>query len=288
MAKFVIFTDTGSDYSDAMSSKMGVKVIPLSYIVEDETYTAINDQLMKDTYQALREKKKVSTSCANIYTIKEMMEEELKKGNDVLYLAFSSGLSATYANGVEASNMLKEEYPERKIIVIDTLSASLGLGLLVTYACEFRDAGETIEDVAKFVEDNKLSLSHFFTVDEMYYLYNGGRITKSTYLIAQIAKIKPIMHVTDEGKLTALGKVIGRKKALKTIIEKVVQSIEEPEKQYIYISHGDCLEEAEYVKNKILEQIKVKDIFIDYISPVIGVHSGPGTLAVFFFSKHRI
>lgn len=131
-------------------------------------------------------------------------------------------------------------------------------------------------------------MSHLFTVDEMFYLYNGGRITRSTYLVARFAQIKPIMHVTDDGKLTAIGKVIGRKKALRTMIDKVVETIDEPEKQVIYISHGDCIKEAEYVKDELNKRIQVKDIFIDYISPVIGIHSGPGTLAIFYFSKHRI
>lgn len=126
-------------------------------------------------------------------------------------------------------------------------------------------------------------MSHLFTVDEMFYLYNGGRITRSTYLVARFAQIKPIMHVTDDGKLTAIGKVIGRKKALRTMIDKVVETIDEPEKQVIYISHGDCIKEAEYVKDELNKRIQVKDIFIDYISPVIGIHSGPGTLAIFYF-----
>lgn len=285
---YVIFSDSGSDYSDSMAKKMGVKIIPLSFFMKGEEHNVITDELMKETYDLLRQKEQITTSCANVYTITSMLEEELKKGNDVLYLAFSSGLSATYNNGVEAVNKLKEKYPERKIIIIDSLSASLGQGLLLTYACEFKANGESIEDVANFIETNKLRMSHLFTVDEMFYLYQGGRITKSTYLVARFAHIKPIMHTTDEGKLEALDKVIGRKKALNTIVDKVIKTIEEPEKQIIYISHGDCLEEAEYVKEQISKKIKVKDFFIGYISPIIGVHSGPGTIAVFYFSKHRI
>lgn len=285
---YVIFSDSGSDYSDEMAKKIGVTIIPLSFVMKGEEHKVITDELMKETYDLLRQKEQITTSCANVATIETMIEEELKKGNDVLYLAFSSGLSATYNNGVQAIKNLKEKYPERKIYIVDTLSASLGQGLLLTYACEFKNQGESIDDVRDFVESNKLRMSHLFTVDEMFYLYRGGRITKSTYLIARFAQIKPIMHTSDEGKLEAIGKVVGRKKALNTIVDKVVETIEDPEKQIIYISHGDCYEEAEYVKNQISKRIKVKDFFIGYISPIIGVHSGPGTIAVFYFSKHRI
>lgn len=285
---FMIFSDSGSDYSDSMAKKQNVKIIPLTYIVEGKEYNYVTDELMKQTYESLRRKEEVKTSCSNVYTIKTMLEEELKKGNDVLYLAFSSGISATYANGVIACDELRKLYPERKIIIIDSLSASLGQGLLLTYACEFRDQGETIEDIANFLEANKLRMSHLFTVDEMFYLYNNGRITKSTYLVARFAQIKPIMHTDDEGKLTAIGKVIGRKKALNTLVDKVVETIVEPEKQIIYISHGDCLDEANYVKDQLSKRIKVKDFYIGYVGPVIGIHSGPGTLAIFYFSKHRI
>ncbi len=285
---YVIFSDSGSDYSDSMAKKMNVRIIPLSYIMHGKEYTSITDELMKETYQSLRNKESVSTSCANVFTITKLLEEELIKGNDILYLAFSSGLSATYANGLKACDALRKKYPDRKISIVDSLSASLGQGLLLTYACEFRDQGESLEDVTRFLESNKLRMSHLFTVDEMFYLYNGGRITRSTYLVARFAQIKPIMHVTDDGKLTAIGKVIGRKKALRTMIDKVVETIDEPEKQVIYISHGDCIKEAEYVKDELNKRIQVKDIFIDYISPVIGIHSGPGTLAIFYFSKHRI
>ncbi len=285
---YVIFSDSGSDYSDSMAKKMNVRIIPLSYIMHGKEYTSITDELMKETYQSLRNKENVSTSCANVFTITKMLEEELVKGNDILYLAFSSGLSATYANGLKACDSLRKKYPDRKISIVDSLSASLGQGLLLTYACEFRDQGESLEDVTRFLESNKLRMSHLFTVDEMFYLYNGGRITRSTYLVARFAQIKPIMHVTDDGKLTAIGKVIGRKKALRTMIDKVVETIDEPEKQVIYISHGDCIKEAEFVKEELNKRIKVKDIFIDYISPVIGIHSGPGTLAIFYFSNHRI
>ena len=285
---YVIFSDSGSDYSDSMAKKMNVRIIPLSYIMHGKEYTSITDELMKETYQSLRNKESVSTSCANVFTITKLLEEELIKGNDILYLAFSSGLSATYANGLKACDALRKKYPDRKISIVDSLSASLGQGLLLTYACEFRDQGESLEDVTRFLESNKLRMSHLFTVDEMFYLYNGGRITRSTYLVARFAQIKPIMHVTDDGKLTAIGKVIGRKKALRTMIDKVVETIDEPEKQVIYISHGDCIKEAEYVKDELNKRIQVKDIFIDYISPVIGIHSGPGTLAIFYISKHRI
>lgn len=165
---YVIFSDSGSDYSDSMAKKMNVRIIPLSYIMHGKEYTSITDELMKETYQSLRNKESVSTSCANVFTITKLLEEELIKGNDILYLAFSSGLSATYANGLKACDALRKKYPDRKISIVDSLSASLGQGLLLTYACEFRDQGESLEDVTRFLESNKLRMSHLFTVDEMF------------------------------------------------------------------------------------------------------------------------
>lgn len=285
---FTIFTDTGSDYSDKMATEMGVKVLPLTYIINGESYISITDELMKFAYNALREKANVSTSCCNVYTIQNELEKELKKGNDIIYLAFSSGLSATYNNAIEARDNLAKEYQKSKIYIIDSLSASLGHGMLVTYASKLKNEGKSIEEVVDFIESNKLRLTHLFTVDNLYHLYNGGRITKSTYLIATVAKIKPIMHVNDEGKLEALTKVISRRKSLNTLINMTLESIDSNSKDLIYISHGDCLEDALYIKRKLLEKLPESEIYIDYISPVIGMHSGPGTVAVFYFSKHRI
>lgn len=285
---FTIYTDTGSDYSDLMARKMKVKILPLSYIINNESYVSITDELMKFTYNALRSKASVSTSCCNVYTIESEFEKELLLGNDVLYLAFSSGLSATYNNAIEAKNNIINKYPNSKIYIIDTLSASLGHGLLVTYASKLKDEGKSIEEVASFIENNKLKLTHLFTVDNLYYLYNGGRITKSTYLIASVAQIKPIMHVNDQGKLEALTKVICRRKSLNTLISKTLETIDTTNGNIIYISHADCIEDAKYIERKILEKMPQADILIDYISPVIGVHAGPGTVAVFYFSKHRV
>ena len=285
---YVIFSDSGSDLSNSKSKELNVKIIPLLYTIKNETYDSITDELMKFTYDSLRQREKVSTSCANIYTIQAALEEELKLGNDVLYLTFSSGLSATYANAIEACKNLRELYPNRKVHVIDSLCASGGLALLLIHACNKRNEGLGIDELVSFIEEYKLKMTHLFTVDEMYYLYNGGRINKSTYLIARFAQIKPIMHVSDEGKLTAMDKVIGRRKSLNTIINLIIETIENPEEQILFISHGDCKEDAEYIKRKVLEKINLKDVIIDYISPVIGVHSGPGTIAAFYFSKHRI
>ncbi len=285
---YKIFSDTGSNYTDEMAKEKNVTIIPLSFFINGKEYKNSNKQIMEEVYAALRRKENVTTGSINTFTFEEAFTKELEKGNDIIYLAFSSGLSGTYQNAMVAKKNLEEKYPDRKIIVIDSLSATLGQGLLLTYACEFRDSGESLEDVASFIEANKLRMSHLFTVDEMFYLYRGGRITKATYLVARFAAIKPIMHVDDEGHLQALGKVIGRKATLKKMIEMIVETIDEPEKQYIYIAHGDCQDDAMWFKNELEKRFKSKGIFVDYLTPVIGAHSGPGTMAIFYLSKHRI
>ena len=285
---YKIFSDTGSNYTDEMAKEKNVTIVPLSFFINGKEYKNSNKQIMEEVYAALRRKEKVTTGSASVYAFEEAFTAELEKGNDILYLAFSSGLSGTYANAVAAREELLEKFPDRKIIIVDSLCAALGQGLLLTYACEFRDMGETIEDVANFLETNKLRLSHLFTVDEMFYLYRGGRISRTTYLVARFASIKPIMHVDDDGHLTAIGKTIGRKSALKKMVEKVVETIEDPEKQYVYIVHGDCKEEAEWVRDELAKMFTPKEFFIDYLCPMIGAHSGPGTLAIFYLSKHRV
>lgn len=285
---YTIFTDTGSNYYDTLASENNVKVIPLPFIMKGEEYKDCDVELVKSVYARLRQKEDIHTSCANEEEIESALTPELEKGNDVVYLVFSSGLSATYQNALNVQARLQEKFPDRKIRIVDSLAAALGHGLLVTYACQLRDEGKTVDEVASWLEVNKMRMSHLFTVDSLFWLYRGGRISGATYALAKGLQIKPIMHTDDEGHLTAIAKAIGRKRSIKMMADKFCATIENPEEQIIYLGHGDCLEDALALQKLIEKKVKVKGWYIDYLCPTIGAHSGPGTLAIFYLSKHRI
>ena len=200
---------------------------------------------------------------------------------------FSSGLSTTYQSAVIAANDLSEQYPDRKILVVDTLCASMGQGLLVWYACQNRDAGLSLEENAQWCEDHKLNLCHWFTVDDLMYLKRGGRVSATTAIIGTMLQIKPILHVDDEGHLISVSKTRGRKASIQALAAKLEELGLEGENETVFISHGDCIEDAEYLASLIKERCGVKNVIISYIGGVIGSHSGPETLAFFFLGKHR-
>jgi DegV family protein with EDD domain len=215
------------------------------------------------------------------------MEPILKSGRDILSISFSSALSGTYNSARIAKEELQEKYPERKIIVIDSLSASMGQGLLVYHAAKRKQEGKSIEEVAKWVEENKLKLCHLFTVDDLNHLRRGGRLSPISAILGTILRVKPLLHVSIEGKLTVVSKSRGRHTSLDMLVQQMEKTIENPEGQTVFISHGDCLEEAEYVKEKMLAKLPIKDVVINYVGPVIGSHSGPGTIAIFYFGNDR-
>lgn len=215
------------------------------------------------------------------------MEEILKEGKDILNLAFSSGLSSTYSASAVAAQELSAEYPERKIYTVDTLCASLGQGMLVYLAARKKQEGASIEEVRDFVEDTKLKQCHWFTVDDLMHLKRGGRVSGATALVGTMLKIKPVMHVDDEGRLINMEKARGRKASLNALVEKMAESALNPSEQEIFISHGDCLDDAEYVAERVKERLGVKAVYINHVGPVIGAHSGPGTIALFFLGNRR-
>ena len=284
---YVIVTDSGSDLPKYLSDELGVKVIPLSVLVQGEE--PVNDDCVdrKEFYDKMRGGKTASTSAINIEAFTNAFEEILKTGSDMLYLGFSSGLSSTYQASVAAAEDLRERYPERKILTVDTLCASLGEGLLVSYAAWKRDEGRTIEETAAWVEENRLSLVHWFTVDSLVYLKRGGRVSAATALVGGMLNIKPVLHVDDEGHLVSVAKVRGRNASIKAMFDKIEETAIEPEKQIFYISHGDCLADAELLASMIREKYGDVKIVIDYVGAVIGAHSGPGTLALFFLGTTR-
>ena len=287
---YEIFTDSSANLTNELIDKYKVSVISLVFVSEGKEYVSYSKKEAVDLqpfYAMLRAKQTVTTSALNQNTAVAAFEPSLKEGKDIIYIGFSSALSATYISAEAALEELKKKYPERKIYASNSLAASLGQGLLVLYAAKMREQGKTIDEVFKWQEENKLKLCHYFTVDDLYYLFRGGRVKASKYLLANIINLKPIMHMDDFGRLIPLQKVIGRKKSISVLAEKVIENIVDADGQTIAISHGDCLDDALLLKQKILSSISVKDVIIHYVDPVIGVHSGPGTLAVFFLGDKR-
>ena len=288
MNKYVIITDSGTDFTNEMAEQFDVKVIDLRVSVEGQEPIANSNIDPKELYAMLRDKKNVSTSAVNFDDAKKAMEEHVKEGYDVLYLGFSSGLSSTFHSGKLAAEELSEEYPDRKVYAVDTLCASLGQGLLVYFAAMMRKNGADIDEVKAFVEQKRLNLCHWFTVDDLFFLKRGGRVSGATAVVGTMLGIKPVMHVDNEGKLIKVSVARGRKSSIDALFDKMKESMtEDPKDATVFISHGDCYEDAKYLGDRVTEELGVKSVTIGYVGPVIGSHSGPGTLALFYLGKGR-
>lgn len=290
MNDYILLTDSSCDLPAEMYAELDLKYVPLTFHHNDEVYKNYHDERdirIKDFYEQMRHGKVFKTSALNIQDFASAMEPYLTEGKDILYIGFSSGLSSTYNASETAANELKEKYPDRKIYTVDSKSASLGQGLLVYLAAKQRQLGKSIEEVRDYAEEMKLKVCHYFTVDDMKYLKRGGRISGATAAIATVLNIKPVMHVDNNGKLVAIEKARGRKAAVKSLINRAVEGAVQPNEQVFFISHGDCIEEAQQLGETLKEQLKVKQIVYNNIGPVIGSHSGPGTLAMFFIGKQR-
>ncbi len=286
---FWIVTDSCTDFPPTYVDKQhDITILPLTYQIDGKAYVPDGSEAsLRDLYAKLRGGKLSTTSQINSETWKETFQEILAKGHDVLALIFSSGLSGTYQAAVAAKDELKGQYPNQQLIVIDTLCASLGQGLLVHYALEKRDQGLSLKDTAQWVRDNVQNLIHWFTVDDLQFLRRGGRVSAAAAYFGGLIKIKPIMHVNWEGRLIPQEKVQGRKRSLRVLCDKVKEFAINPQEQVIFISHGDCLEEAQALAQMVREEVKPKDVMIGYVGAVIGSHSGPGTMAIFFLGKGR-
>ena len=284
---FQIITDSCCDFPTPMYGQLGLTFVPLTVEFRGNTFDDKNDDTLKDMYQGLRAGEVAKTSAVNPSRWSQAMEKALAAGKDVLVLAFSSGLSTTYQSAVIAAEELKDAYPDRKIQVIDTLCASMGQGLLVWYACKKRDEGLSLDEVAQWVLDNRCHLCHWFTVDDLMYLKRGGRISAATALVGTMLQIKPLLHVDDEGHLINMTKTRGRKAAIDAMVKKAQELGAGYDNSTMFISHGDCLSDAEYLSRQLKEKCGVKDVVISYVGAVIGSHSGPGTLALFFLGSHR-
>lgn len=290
MGKLVLTTDSCSDFGGKAVKEMGIKVIPLSVEIDGKSYRNYPDEReisTKQLYSLLREKKVATTSLINVGEFIEFFEEIVKAGDQILYIAFSSALSGTFNSSRLAVEELKTKYPDCEIVTIDSLCASSGQGLLVWYAWKLKEEGKSLQEIALLVESMKLKVVHLFTVDDLGTLKRGGRLSASKAWLGTLLGVKPILHVNEEGKLVPLKKARGRKASLESMLELVDEKIENPAGQTVFISHGDCLEDATYIGDKIKAKYKIKEVIYNQIGPVIGAHSGPGTIAVFFFGKER-
>ena len=287
MNDYLIITDSSCDLASDFAEQLGVKVIKLEFIVEGEEARSNDGIDEKQFYELLRSGKMVTTSAIAMDRFVSEVEPLLKEGKDIIYLGFSSGLSSTYSAGYIGAQELSEKYPDRKIYTVDTLAASMGQGLLVWYAANMKKEGKSIEEVRDFVENNKMNLVHWFTVNDLFFLKRGGRISAATALVGTMLNIKPVLHVDDEGKLVSVSKARGRKNAVDALFEKAKATAIAASSQTMFISHGDCIEDAEYLAQRLKNELSVKEVIINYVGPVIGAHSGPGTLALFFVGTNR-
>ena len=290
MSNYIIMTDSSCDLPAALAEKMELSVLPLYVDVDGRKYVNYLDEReisFSEIYAKLRTKCPAKTSAVNVNDFMEPMEAALKAGRDVLYIGFSSGLSSTYDAGAMAARELTESYPERRIYTVDSLCASMGQGLLVYLAWQQKQLGCTIEQVRDYVEENKLHLCHWFTIDDLMFLKRGGRISGATAVMGSMLSIKPIMHVDNDGHLIKVGTARGRKASLKALADQAERLGVDLDQQTVFISHGDCLADANYLADIMRARFHVKDVVISYVGPVIGAHSGPGTVALFFLGKER-
>ena len=284
---YKIITDTCCDFPAQMYAELDLVVCPLSVLYKGVNYTTYSEQWLKDLFEGMRHGETASTSAVNPEGWKDVIKPVLAEGKDALVLAFSSGLSTTYQSAVIAAEELKEEYPDRTIRVVDTLCASLGQGLLVWYACQKRDEGLSLDEVAAWVEENKLHLCHWVIADDLMHLKRGGRVSAATAVAGTLLQIKPVIHVNDAGKLINVAKARGRKNAIAVLRDKVGELGSEGANDTIFICHGDCEEDAKALGEMLKEKYGTKKVFYYYIGAVIGAHTGPGVMAVFFLGKHR-
>ena len=285
MADFKIVTDSGCDFTLSELEQMNVGRAPLSVLFKGELHPDFaTDAERKMLYDGVRAGEMPTTSAVNPEGWADVMRPALEAGQDVLCLAFSSGLSTTYQSAVIAADELKEEFPDRTINVVDTLCAALGEGLLVWYACKRRDAGESLAEVTAWVEANKLNICHWVTVEDLNHLKRGGRVSAATALVGTMLNIKPIITVNEEGKLVSTAKARGRKAAIDFVAKKAGEATD---KDMVFIGHGDCIEDAEACAKILKEKYGIKNVHIGYVGAVVGAHTGPGVLVTFYLGEKR-
>lgn len=288
---YTIVTDSSCNLPESLIDELELEVLPLVFMVDGtqhQSYLKGHITDLKQFYTMMREGKVITTSLPNLADAESLFESILKGGNDILYLGFSSGLSGTYEGMRTIGTSLLKRYPERKFVSVDTHAASVGQGLIVYYAAKMRLEGKSLDEVEQWARSSRLNLAHWFTVDDLMFLFRGGRVSRTAAFAGSLLNIKPVLHVDDDGLLIPVEKTRGRKKSIQALVKHMEETVTQPiENQLIGISHGDCIEDVEYLKKLITEKFGVTKYLVNYVDPVIGAHSGPGTLALFFLASHR-
>lgn len=289
--EYIITTDSTCDLPKSYIKENNIKVLPLTYVLEGVTYNIDKTLPINEFYGKMKSGAMPTTSQVNPEEAKEAFLSILEDGVGILHIAFSSRLSGSYNSARIAAEELREENPEYVICVIDSLCASLGEGMLVHKAVKLKEQGKTIQEAVKWLEANKLHVCHNFTPDDLNHLYRGGRVSKTAAILGTMANVKPVLHVDDEGRLIPLSKVRGRKKSLITLVDNMEKQIgsyiEENKRDGVFIGHGDVEEDAQFVADLIKERFGIESFLISYVGPVIGSHTGPGILALFFMGEKR-
>ena len=290
MRDYIIMTDSCCDLTDHMAKELELTVVPLTVHIDGQDYPNLLDGSaisFEDFYSKIRAGKLATTSAANVGQFQDAMRPVLDSGRDIVCISFSSALSTTYQSACIAAEDMRQEFPDARIYVVDSLSASLGQGLLLYLTAQKKREGLTAEELVQWVEDNKLHIDHWFTVDDLNYLKMGGRLSAGAAFFGSMLSIKPVMHTSDEGKLVPVSKVRGRKASLKALIDKIAELGIEPSEQVMFICHADCEVEARAVAEEMKARYGVKEVYINYIGPVIGSHTGPNTMGIFFVGTKR-
>ena len=285
MSKFEIYTDSSCDLPKDIVEKYDIKVMQLEVIIDDKAPILNKDIEAKDFYQQLRDGANAKTAAMTPGYFAEHARESLENGKDILYIGFTSGLSVTYNNGAMMVDELKEEFPDRKLLSIDTLCASVGEGLLVHYAALKREEGASMEEIYEGIMAIKDKIHHQVTVNDLFFLKRGGRISATAAIAGSVLSIKPMIHVTAEGKLETIGKIRGRKSAMKDLMSKMKATADIDSWNYVFISHGDCQEDAENVKAMVEEAYPQAKVILSDVGPVIGAHTGPGVIALCYLGN---
>ena len=286
---FKLVTDTASDLPRAYLEKYDIDVLSLAYIIGGDTYNWNAPMDEHEFYDNMRNGSMPTTSQVNIEDAETLFEKLIENNDEILCLAFSSGLSGTYNSIAVAAQNVTEAHPDKKIRVVDTKAASMGEGLMVEWARKMRDEGKTADEVADFMEANFNKFAHVVVVDDLNHLHRGGRVSKATAIVGSLANIKPIIHVDDEGHLITIGKIRGRRKALAHLVDLMEEKMGDhvADNQTVFISHGDCLEDAQFVADEIKKRFGIDDFMINFVGPTIGAHTGPGVIALFFYGDKR-
>lgn len=288
MADYIITADSTADVTPEFAKENGIIFLNLGFAFGDEQHTAFDGMDYHEFYQRLRDGEVAKTNACIPGEVHEKFEEIVKSGKDILHLSFSSALSCSYNVAKNEADDLMDEYKERRIMVIDSISAAPGHGLLLYYAVKNLKNGMSLEDNAAFIEKFKYNLCHEFTVDDLKFLARGGRISKTTAVLGTMLSIKPVLHIDNEGRLINIGKMRGRKQALNALVDNMAKHFDESlPNDVVYIGHGDCVEDAEYVRDRVREKFGITEFVIEYICPTVGAHSGPGTVALFYVGKER-